>query len=293
MAKFDIKQYRHDGSSKFSIEKAATKTDDLYKNDDDYEAQRRQQAAEIDKLQSTMYAHNRYGLLTIFQAMDAAGKDGTIQHVFTGTNPLGLRVHSFKTPTDQELDHDWLWRSWRVLPERGMIGIFNRSYYEEVLVVKVHPELLTQSQRIPGNLTDDVKKVFKQRYEAIRDMEKFLFQNGFPTLKFFLHVSKKEQAKRLIERINDPEKNWKFSEGDVKEREDWGAYQQAYEDVVNETAADHAPWYVIPADDKKTMRLLVGRVIIEELQKLPFQKVVPDTERFMRLQKLIPVINAQ
>ncbi len=293
MSKFNTSRFRIDGSSSFSIRNSTTKVDNLYEDDVHYEALLRQQAEAIDDLQSKMYAHNRYGLLTIFQAMDAAGKDGTIQHVFTGSNPLGLRVYSFKRPTDQELDHDWLWRSWRELPERGMIGIFNRSYYEEVLVTKVHPEIVTQSQRIPGEFTTDLDKVFKQRYEIIRDMEKFLYHNGFPTVKFFLHVSKKEQADRLIERIKDPAKNWKFDEGDVKERDFWDDYQVAYETAINETATDHAPWYVIPADDKKNMRLLVGRVIIKELEKLSIKDAKPDETRFKALQKLIPVIEKQ
>lgn len=293
MKDFDIDRFRYDGSKALKIDKAPTKVDDLYKDKDDYEALLRKQAEEIDEWQNRMYAHNHYGLLTVFQALDAAGKDGTIQHVFTGTNPVGVRVYSFKRPTDQELDHDWLWRSWRELPERGTIGIFNRSYYEEVLVTKVHPELLTESQRLPENETDDLDKLFKHRYEAIRDMEKYLFRNGFPTVKFFLHVSKKEQADRLIDRIEDPAKNWKFDEGDVKERGFWDDYQRAYEDAINETAANHAPWYVIPADDKKNMRLLVGRVLIDELKKLPIAEPDPDKQRFAELQKLIPVIRGQ
>ena len=293
MPKFDTNRFRIDGTASFSIKKVPTKVGHLYEDDVHYEALLRQQAEAIDTLQSKMYAHNRYGLLTIFQAMDAAGKDGTIQHVFTGANPLGLRVYSFKRPTDQELDHDWLWRSWRELPERGMIGIFNRSYYEEVLVTKVHPDIITQSQRIPDELTQDLDKVFKQRFEIIRDMEKFLHRNGFPTVKFFLHVSKKEQADRLIARIKDPAKNWKFDEGDVKERDFWDAYQTAYETAINETATDHAPWYIIPADDKKNMRLLVGRILIKELEKLAIKDAQPDETRFEALQKLIPVIEKQ
>ncbi|GAB3952743.1 polyphosphate kinase 2 family protein [Spirosoma harenae] len=290
---FDTDRFRYDGDKPLKIKKAPTKVDDLYEDDEHYEALLRQQAAEIDKLQEKLYADNRYGLLTVFQALDAAGKDGTIQHVFTGTNPAGIRVYSFKRPTDQELDHDFLWRSWRELPERGMIGIFNRSYYEEVLVVKVHPEILTQSQRLPEKSTEDLEKLFKHRYEAIRNMEIFLHRNGFPTVKFFLHVSKDEQAERLIARIEDAEKNWKFEEGDVKERDFWDDYQDAYEMCVNETATDKAPWYIIPADDKKNMRLIVGRIIIEELKKLPNADVKPDKKRFEELQKLIPVIRAQ
>ncbi|GAB3540177.1 PPK2 family polyphosphate kinase [Spirosoma fluminis] len=293
MKDFDTNRFRYDGSEPIKIKKAPTKVDDLYKDDDHYEELLRQQAAQIDKWQNRLYAHNRFGVLAIFQALDAAGKDGTIQNVFTGTNPTGVRVYSFKRPTEQELDHDFLWRSWRELPERGTIGIFNRSYYEEVLVTKVHPEILTESQRLPDKATEDLDKLFKRRYKAIRHMEKFLHQNGFPTIKFFLHVSKEEQADRLIARIQDPGKNWKFDEGDVKERAFWDDYQKAYEDAINETATGKAPWYVIPADDKKNMRLLVGRILIEELEKLPIKEPEPDQERFNELQKLIPVIQAQ
>ncbi|QKZ11783.1 PPK2 family polyphosphate kinase [Spirosoma sp. KUDC1026] len=293
MKDFKPDRFRYDGTEKLSIDKAPTKVDDLYKDSDEYEDILRQQAAEIDKLQDELYAHNRFGLLVIFQALDAAGKDGTIQHVFTGTNPVGVKVASFKRPTDEELDHDFLWRSWRELPERGKIGIFNRSYYEETLVTKVHPEILTQSQRLPKESTEDLDKLFKHRFKAIRAMEKYLYQNGFPTVKFFLHVSKDEQADRLIARIQDLEKNWKFDEGDVKERNFWKEYQQAYEDTINKTARKRAPWYVIPADDKKNMRLLVGRVIIEELKKIPMDNVKPDKERFDELQTLIDVIRKQ
>lgn len=293
MKDFDTDRFRYDGSKPLKIKKAPTKVDDLYEDDAHYEALLRQQASEIDEWQERMYTYNRYGLLTIFQALDAAGKDGTIQHVFTGTNPTGIQVYSFKRPTDEELDHDFLWRSWAKLPQRGTIGIFNRSYYEEVLVTKVHPDILTQSQRLPEKTTSDLDKLFKQRYEAIRDMEKFLYHNGFPTVKFFLHVSKKEQADRLIARIEDPAKNWKFEEGDVKEREFWDAYQDAYETCINETATEKAPWYVIPADDKKTMRLLVGNILISELKKIPMAESKPDEARFAELQKLIPIIRQQ
>ncbi len=284
--------FRFDGSSEFSIKKTATKIKDLYADDLDYEIQLRQQASQIDDLQTQMYVDDRYGMLTVFQAMDAAGKDGTIQKVFTGTNPTGLRVYSFKRPTDHELDHDWLWRTYLNLPERGTIGIFNRSYYEEVLVVKVHPEILTKSQRIPADLMQDMDKVWKHRYEAIVNMEKHLARNGFPTIKFFLNVSKKEQAKRLIARIEAPEKNWKFEEQDVHERDFWDDYMAAFETAINETATKTAPWYVIPADDKKNMRLLVGRILIEELSKLPLNETPPEPARFEALQKLIPKLKA-
>lgn len=293
MKSFKPESIRFDGSTTFKIKDAETKIDDLYTDDIDYETQLRQQAAAIDKLQTALYAHNRYGMLTVFQAMDAAGKDGTIQHVFTGTNPLGLRIHSFKKPTEQELEHDWLWRSWRDLPERGMIGIFNRSYYEEVLVVKVHPEILLNSQRLPADRTDKLDNVWKHRYEAIRDLEKHLYRNGFPVIKFFLHVSKDEQAERLIKRIEDPSKHWKFDEQDVKEREFWDEYQSAFEEAINETATDNAPWYVVPADDKKNMRLMVGRILIEELGKLPIDEPEVNEVRAKELQKLIKLIQEQ
>lgn len=290
---FKPQSVRYDGEKTFTIQKADTKIDDLYADDADYEQQLRQQAARIDELQTALYAHNRYGLLTVFQAMDAAGKDGTIQHVFTGTNPLGLRVHSFKKPTEQELEHDWLWRSWRDLPERGTIGIFNRSHYEEVLVVKVHPEYILQNQRLPADRTKDLDKLWKHRYQAIRDFEKHLYHNGFPVIKFFLHVSKEEQAERLIKRIEDPSKHWKFDENDVKERAFWNDYMAAFEEAINETATEDSPWYVVPADDKKNMRLMVGRILIDELEKLPIEEPEVDEERAKELQKLIKVIREQ
>lgn len=293
MKDFDTSPFRYDGDKPLKLKKAPTQIDDLYEDSDHYKALLRQQAADIDEWQERMYAHNRYGLLIIFQALDAAGKDGTIKHVFTGTNPTGVRVYSFKRPTDQELDHDFLWRSWRELPERGTIGIFNRSYYEEVLVTKVHPEILTESQRLPEKSTDDLDKLFKHRYEAIQAMETYLHRNGIPTIKFYLHVSKEEQADRLIARIEDIEKNWKFEENDVKERDFWDDYQDAYETCINETATDKSPWYVVPADDKKNMRLIVGRIIIDELKKLPITDPKSDETRFNALQKLIPVIQGQ
>jgi PPK2 family polyphosphate:nucleotide phosphotransferase len=288
-----IDTLRFDGSQKFSINKAETKIKNIYTDEADYQAQLVQNAVEIDKWQTRLYSHNRYGMLAVFQAMDAAGKDGTIQHVFRGTNPLGLTVSAFKRPTTTEIEHDFLWRTYRQLPERGNIGVFNRSYYEEVLVVKVHPDILLKGQQLPIDRTDDLKKVWKRRYEAICNMEKHLHQEGFLTVKFFLNVSKEEQAKRLIERITDPAKNWKFDEQDVKERAHWNDYMAAFEDVINETATDYAPWYVVPADDKKTTRLLVGQILIDELKKLPIAEPVPNPTRFAELQKLISVIENQ
>ncbi|MFC5410150.1 polyphosphate kinase 2 family protein [Larkinella bovis] len=285
--------FRFPGSTKtgtFSIDDYPTKIDDLYEDKGQYETLLNGLTTELNELQEKMYAHNRYGLVTIFQAMDAAGKDSTIQHVFSGVNPLGLRVHSFKRPTDQELDHDFLWRNLVRLPERGTIGIFNRSYYEEVLVVKVHPEILTQTQRLPEERTADLDKLWKQRYKDIRNFETYLIRNGFPVLKFFLNISKKEQGERLIARIEDPSKNWKFDDQDVVERGFWKQYREAYETAINETATQKAPWYIIPADDKKNMRLIVAKILVETLQRLKMDYPKVNKRQQKSLQDLIDVI---
>ncbi|HSB63704.1 MAG TPA: polyphosphate kinase 2 family protein [Thermoanaerobaculia bacterium] len=216
-------------------------------------------------LQDKLYAQDRWAILLIFQAMDAAGKDGTIKHVMSGVNPVGCQVFSFKVPSPEELDHDFLWRTTKCLPERGRIGIFNRSYYEEVLVVRVHPEFL-ERQKLPPRLV--TKDLWEHRYETIADFERHLARNGTVILKFFLNVSRKEQKKRFLERLDLPEKNWKYSETDAKEREHWKEYMQAYEDMIRATAKPHAPWYVVPADNKWFTRLVVGAAIIETLEGL-------------------------
>ncbi|GGM75704.1 polyphosphate--nucleotide phosphotransferase [Dyadobacter beijingensis] len=293
MSDFNSDDYRFDGSKKFDISKAKTKFKDIYADKAEYEAMQEESAKELDELQSMMYAHNRYGLLVIFQAMDAAGKDGTIKHVLSGVNPVGVKIHSFKRPTETELGHDFLWRTNLVLPQRGTITIFNRSYYEEVLVVKVQPEILTQSQRLPVELTEDLEKVWKHRYSDIRNLEKYLYRNGIRVIKFFLNVSKEEQANRLIERIEDPSKNWKFEEQDVKVRDKWAEYMQAYEDAINATASKKAPWYVIPADDKKNLRLTVAKIIAEELKKMNMNYPESGPQRTEELRHFIDVINAQ
>nr|WP_295929199.1 polyphosphate kinase 2 family protein [uncultured Dyadobacter sp.] len=293
MSDFNSDDYRYDGSKKLDISKVKTKVKDIYADKAEYEAMQIQSSKELDELQSMMYAHNRYGLLVIFQAMDAAGKDGTIKHVLSGVNPVGVKIHSFKRPTETELGHDFLWRTNLVLPQRGTITIFNRSYYEEVLVVKVQPEILTQSQRLPAELTEDLDKVWKHRYSDIRNLEKYLYRNGIRVIKFFLNVSKKEQAERLIERIEDPSKNWKFEEQDVKVREKWDEYMQAYEDCINATATEKAPWYVIPADDKKNLRLTVAEIIAEELKKLKMTYPESGPERTEELRHFIDIINQQ
>jgi len=221
--------------------------------------------ARLADLQDRLYAQDRWGVLVIFQALDAAGKDSTIKHVMSGVNPQGVQVSSSKVPSPQELDHDFLWRGVIRLPERGCIGIFNRSYYEEVLVVRVHPEIL-EGQRIPPELVDG--RIWAQRYEDINAFERYLARNGFPILKFFLNVSKKEQKKRFLERLDEPEKNWKFSIGDVRERERWGAYRKAYQEAIAATSTPWAPWFVVPADHKWFTRLVVAGAIVAELEKL-------------------------
>ncbi|MCF0038884.1 polyphosphate kinase 2 family protein [Dyadobacter fanqingshengii] len=293
MPDFNSDEYRVDGTQKFQIKKAKTRFKDIYKDKEEYETMQAESAKELDVLQSMMYAHNRYGLLVIFQAMDAAGKDGTIKHVLAGVNPVGVKIHSFKRPTETELEHDYLWRSNLVLPQRGTITIFNRSYYEEVLVAKVNPEIVTSSQRLPAELTADMDKLWKHRYSDIRNLEKYLYRNGIRVIKFFLNVSKEEQASRLIERIEDPSKNWKFEEQDVKVRGQWDEYMQAYEDCINNTATKKAPWYVMPADDKKNLRLTVSKIIVEELKKMDMAYPESGPERSEELHHFIDVINAQ
>ena len=285
--------FLYDGSEAFEIEKAPTKIKDLYADKGEYETLLGEFRKEMDGLQSLMYAHNRYGLLIILQAMDAAGKDGTIKHVLSGVNPIGIQIESFKKPTETEIEHDFLWRHQLMLPKRGRMTFFNRSYYEEVLVVKIHPEILTKGQRLPIELTQDPKKVWQQRYEDMANFEQYLHRNGIRVLKIFLHVSKEEQGKRLIERIEDPAKNWKFEEQDVKERERWDDYQAAYEEAINATATNHAPWYVVPADDKKNTRLIVGKIIVETLKKMDMNYPESTPERQAALKKLIETIRQQ
>jgi PPK2 family polyphosphate:nucleotide phosphotransferase len=220
---------------------------------------------QMSDLQELLYAQDRWALLLIFQAMDAAGKDGTIKHVMSGINPQGCRVHSFKAPSAAELDHDYMWRTNVLLPERGHIGIFNRSYYEEMLVVRVHKEML-QAERLPESLM--TKKIWKHRFEDVRGHERYLSRNGVVIRKFFLHVSKGEQRRRFLARLENPEKHWKFSASDLKERKYWDEYQEAYEDMIRETATEEAPWYVVPADHKWYTHVVVAAAIIETLQGL-------------------------
>jgi len=226
--------------------------------------------------QERLYAQDRWGVLLIFQAMDAAGKDSTIKHVMSGVNPQGVQVHSFKQPSAEELDHDFLWRCARLLPERGRIGIFNRSYYEEVLVVRVHRELLAR-QKIPDGLVG--KRIWRERFEDIRAFESYLARNGYLILKFFLHVSRNEQKQRFLERLDRPDKHWKFSAADVGERRHWDDYQSAYEDMIRNTAARHAPWYVVPADNKWYTRMVVAAAIVDAMDRLHLQYPRTDAAR--------------
>jgi PPK2 family polyphosphate:nucleotide phosphotransferase len=236
----------------------------------------------LAKLQDKLYAQDRWAVLLIFQAMDAAGKDGTIKHVMSGVNPQGCRATAFKLPSREELDHDYLWRANRALPERGIIGIFNRSYYEEVLVVRVHPEFL-ERQSLPRKVID--KKVWEHRLEDIEAYERYLARNGIAIVKFFLHVSKKEQKQRFLERLSEPDKFWKFSETDLKEREHWDEYMQAYEDAIRATARKHAPWYVVPADNKWYMRLVVSAAIVDLLESLNLEYPQVDGPRIKEIAK--------
>lgn len=230
--------------------------------------------------QQRLYAQDRWGVLLIFQALDAAGKDGTIKHVLSGVDPQGVQVHSFKSPSSEDLDHDFLWRCAKALPERGRIGIFNRSYYEEVLVVRVHQQLLAK-QKLPPELV--TKGIWEERFEAINAFERYLARNGYLILKFFLHVSKKEQKQRFLERLDQPEKNWKFASEDVSERQHWDDYMECYEDMIRHTAAKHAPWYVVPADNKWFTRLVVSGAIVDALEDLDLHFPKVGKERLKEL----------
>jgi len=227
---------------------------------------------ELSRLQDILAAQDRWGLLLIFQAMDAAGKDGTIKHVMSGVNPQGVQVSSFKAPSAEELHHGYLWRTMKAMPERGHIGIFNRSYYEEVLVVRVHPQIL-ESQKLPKQLV--TKHIWQERFDDINNFERYSTRNGVAVVKFFLHLSRKEQKRRFMERLDTPDKNWKFSSSDVKERQFWDAYQDAYEDMIRHTASEHAPWYIVPADNKWFTRLVVSHAVVDALKgmKLKYPEV--------------------
>jgi PPK2 family polyphosphate:nucleotide phosphotransferase len=250
----------------------------------DYQKLLGEHLTELNSLQRLHYASNRYALLLIFQGMDAAGKDGAIQHVMSGVNPQGCQVSSFKQPSAAELEHDFLWRTTRRLPERGQIGIFNRSYYEEVLVVRVHPEIL-RSQGLSEELRDG-KTIWEERYRSIVDLESHLYRNGTRTIKVFLHLSREEQRRRFLDRIDEPEKNWKFSLADIHERKYWKRYMEAYEACLSATSTHHAPWYVVPADDKENARLLVSQILLDSLKELKMAYPKTTAKRRRELQSI-------
>jgi len=260
-----IKKMRVDGSGKFRLDDHDPGATGGLGGKEEAAARLEKSCDRLRELQETLYAYDRWSVLLVFQAMDAAGKDSTIEHVMSGVNPAGCQVQSFKAPSPEELDHDFLWRTTCRLPERGRIGIFNRSYYEEVLVVRVHPDFL-RGQRLPPEVVHD--DIWKERFEDIRTFERHLARSGTAVIKFFLHVSKEEQKRRFLSRLDEPEKHWKFSAGDVKEREHWDEYMEAYEDCIAHTSTEQAPWYVIPADHKWYMRLAVSEIIVQRMEEL-------------------------
>jgi len=264
--KVSSKDFRVPEGEGVNLKKWPTKVDPVYKSKEQYQELLREHVEQLSLQQELLYASNRYAVLLIFQAMDAAGKDGAIKHVMSGINPQGCQVFSFKHPSPAELQHDFLWRTTRELPERGRIGIFNRSYYEEVLIVRVHREIL-RSEGIPGAALDD-EAVWHDRYRSITNLEGHLFGNGTRIIKFFLHLSKEEQRKRFLARIDEPGKNWKFSLADVAERKFWKQYMRAYEECLTATSTRHSPWYIVPADDKENARLIVSRIILDAAEEL-------------------------
>jgi PPK2 family polyphosphate:nucleotide phosphotransferase len=280
--KIDSRDFRARHGDKLKLKKWPTIIEPFCKTKKEYQQLLEKHVEELSSLQQLHYASDRYALLLIFQGMDSAGKDGSIRHVMSGVNPEGCEVFSFKQPSAEELKHDFLWRTTCRLPERGRIGIFNRSYYEEVLVVRVHPEIL-RNQRLSEELRD-AKNIWKERYRSIVDLENHLYRNGTRILKFFLHLSKKEQRKRFLERIDEPDKNWKFSLADIHERKYWKDYTNAYEECLRTTSTHDAPWYIVPADDKENARLIVSRIVIQSLKelKMEYPETTPKRRRELK-----------
>lgn len=280
----EISDFQVTPGNKVRLDKWPTRINPFYKSKKNYRKLLSTGTRQLSNQQRLLYAHNRYSLLLIFQAMDAAGKDGAIRHVMSGVNPQGCQVFSFQHPSAQELDHDFLWRTHLALPERGRIGIFNRSYYEEVLIVRVRPEILL-AQGLPDSALDE-KSLWDGRYRSIVESENHLHRNGTRIVKFFLHLSKDEQRRRLIDRIDDPDKNWKFSESDIVQREAWDDYMKAYETCLRNTSTEAAPWYVVPADDKKNARLIVSQIILKTLEGLDMTYPQTDATRIEQLQSI-------
>ena len=286
--KIDSKDFRVWPEKKVKLSKWPTTVKPFYKSKKQYQKLLGEHVEQLSALQHLHYASNRYALLLIFQGMDAGGKDGAIRHVMSGVNPQGCEVFSFKQPSAEELEHDFLWRTTCRLPERGRIGIFNRSYYEEVLVVRVHPEIL-RSQGLPEELLDE-KTIWEERYRSIVDLEEHLHRNGTRIIKVFLHLSKDEQRKRFLERIDEPDKNWKFSLADIHERKYWKQYVKAYEACLGATSTQHAPWYVVPADDKENARLIVSQIVLDALNdlKMAYPKTTAKRRRELKtIRKLL------
>ncbi len=279
--KTNSKDFRVQEGEKVDLKEWPTLGKPVYQSKEQYQELLGEQVAELSELQQLLYASNRYAVLLVFQAMDAAGKDGAIKHVMSGINPQGCQVFSFKHPSAAELDHDFLWRTSQCLPERGRIGIFNRSYYEEVLIVRVHPEIL-RSQGLPDGLLNE-KTIWNERYRSIVDMENHLHRNGTRIIKFFLHLSEEEQRKRFLDRIDEPGKNWKFSLTDIEERKFWKQYMQAYEACLSATSTKIAPWYVVPADDKENARLIISRIVLDTFKSLEMRYPETDAKRQQEL----------
>lgn len=279
--KINVEDFRMKEGEKVNLEKWPTRVEPVYKSKKKYHKLLEEQLEELISLQRMHYASNRNALLLIFHGMDSAGKDGAIRHVMSGVNPQGCQVFSFKQPSAEELEHDFLWRTTCRLPERGRIGIFNRSYYEEVLIVRVHPEIL-RGQGLPDGLLEE-QAIWQERYRSIVDQEAHLCRNGTRIIKFFLHLSKEEQRKRFIDRIDEPEKNWKFSFADIEERNFWKQYMQAYEACMSATSTKIAPWYVVPADDKKNARLIISQIILDTFKALKMRYPVVRTKRRQEL----------
>jgi PPK2 family polyphosphate:nucleotide phosphotransferase len=279
MKKIDPNDYRVRPGKNVDLGKWPTKGKPVYSSKEEYEKLLREHIEKLSELQNLLYASNRYALLLIFQAMDAAGKDSSIKHVMSGVNPQGCQVFSFKHPSAEELEHDFLWNAVRRLPERGHIGIFNRSYYEEVLIVRVHREILG-AEELPEELVDR-KHFWRDRYRSIESLEDHLHRNGTRVVKFFLHLSKDEQKKRFLKRIDDPDKNWKFSADDIKERQYWKQYMTAFEECLSATSTRTSPWYIVPADDKENTGLIISRVIVDTLEdlKMSYPKTTPERRR--------------
>jgi PPK2 family polyphosphate:nucleotide phosphotransferase len=282
--KINSKDFRVREGDEVNLRKGPTNAEPVYKSKEQYHEFLAEHVAQLSARQQLLYASNRYAVLMIFQAMDAAGKDGAISHVMSGVNPQGCQVFSFKHPSPAELEHDFLWRTTRDLPERGRIGIFNRSYYEEVLIARVHPEIL-RSEGLPDALLDE-KTVWHDRYRSIANLERHLSGNGTRIIKFFLNLSKEEQRKRFLERIDEPEKNWKFSLADIEERKFWKDYMKAYEECLGATSTSDAPWYVVPADDKENARLIVSQIVLDALEGLKMTFPKPNAKRRQELQSI-------